>query len=113
MLIAALVAAALVIALAAITLIGVRMIERAHPPSGRFITVNGTRLHVLELGPKGHGLPIVLLHGASGTLEDMRLALGERLAQHHRVVLIDRPGHGWSDHSEATVGPARQSELIA
>jgi pimeloyl-ACP methyl ester carboxylesterase len=26
----------------------------------------------------------------------MRQPLGDRLAEHHRVILIDRPGHGWS-----------------
>jgi pimeloyl-ACP methyl ester carboxylesterase len=125
MLIAAVVLAIVVIGLAALTMVGTRAIERAHPPSGRFITVDGTRLHVLELGPPGNGLPVVLLHGASGTLEDMRLALGEQLAagqepaagkgpaRGHRVILIDRPGHGWSDASPVTIGPARQAALIA
>jgi pimeloyl-ACP methyl ester carboxylesterase len=113
MLIAAGLIAIVVVGLAALTLVGTRAIERAHPPSGRFITVDGARLHVLELGPSGNGLPVVMLHGASGTLEDMRIALGERLAQRHRVILIDRPGHGWSDASPATIGPARQAALIA
>jgi pimeloyl-ACP methyl ester carboxylesterase len=27
----------------------------------------------------------------------MRLALGERLAARHRVILLDRPGLGWSE----------------
>jgi pimeloyl-ACP methyl ester carboxylesterase len=125
MLIAAGLVAIIVIGLAVLTMVGTRAIERAHPPSGRFITVDGARLHVLELGPAGDGLPIVMLHGASGTLEDMRLALGERLAlggqlaageapaRRHRVILIDRPGHGWSDASPTTIGPGRQAALIA
>jgi pimeloyl-ACP methyl ester carboxylesterase len=106
--------AALVIGLAALTRIGTRAIERAHPPAGRFVAVNGGRLHVVELGPEAAaGLPIVLLHGASGTIADMRLALGERLAEHHRVILIDRPGHGWSDAWAGAIGPGRQAELVA
>jgi pimeloyl-ACP methyl ester carboxylesterase len=107
-------AAALVIALGAVTLIGTHIIERAHPPAGRFVAVSGGRLHVVELGPaNANGPPIVLLHGASGTLEDMRLALGERLARRHRVVLVDRPGHGWSDAWDAAIGPGRQAGPIA
>jgi pimeloyl-ACP methyl ester carboxylesterase len=57
----------------------------------------------------------VLIHGASGNLEDMRLALGEKLASSHRVILIDRPGHGWSSRPECDdcASPARQAELVA
>jgi pimeloyl-ACP methyl ester carboxylesterase len=55
-----------------------------------------------------------LLHGASGNLQDMRLILGERLSQRHRVILIDRPGHGWSDRLGADdSSPAWQAALIA
>jgi len=81
---------------AVITFIGSRLIERAHPPRGRFIEIDGLRQHVVELGPNA-GTPIVLLHGAGCNLEDMRLALGERLAARHRVILVDRAGLGWSE----------------
>jgi pimeloyl-ACP methyl ester carboxylesterase len=37
-----------------------------------------------------------MIHGASSNLQAMRQSLGERLAENHRVILIDRPGHGWS-----------------
>ena len=47
-------------------------------------------------GRASAGPPIVMLHGASSNLEVMRRPLAERLAQTHRVILIDRPGHGWS-----------------
>jgi hypothetical protein len=43
--------AALLGALAVFTAIGVDEIERAHPPSGRFVEVEGGRLHLVELGP--------------------------------------------------------------
>jgi pimeloyl-ACP methyl ester carboxylesterase len=91
--------------------------EAAHPPSGRLVEVEGGRLHVLELGvAASHGpLPIVLVHGASGNLEDLRLALGERLAAKRRVILVDRPGLGWSERpgQAADASPARQAALIA
>jgi pimeloyl-ACP methyl ester carboxylesterase len=103
---------ALVIALLAIaTALGTIAIERRYPPAGRFVDVTGGRLHVLEAGPPD-GVAVVLLHGASGNLADMRLNLGERL-RHHRVILIDRPGHGWSDRIGEDSSPARQAELIA
>jgi pimeloyl-ACP methyl ester carboxylesterase len=99
--------------LAAITAIGTIVIERAHPPTGRFVDVTGGRLHLLELGP-ADGAPVVMLHGASGNLQDMRLTLGELLAKRHRVILIDRPGHGWSDRpgGDDDASPARQAALI-
>ncbi len=104
---------AIAVVLAAITAIGAYAIERAYPPVGRFVETSGGRLHVLEMGP-ADGAPIVLLHGASGNLLDMRLALGALLAQRHRVILIDRPGHGWSERAnDADAVPARQAALIA
>jgi pimeloyl-ACP methyl ester carboxylesterase len=43
----------------------------------------------------------------------MRRPLGNRLAVRHRVILIDRPGHGWSSaSSEETSTPAAQSRMI-
>ena len=58
-------------------------------------------------------LPIVMLHGASSNLEVMR-PLAERLSQTHRVILLDRPGHGWStreNFSDST--PQPQARMIS
>lgn len=105
--------AALLGGLAVLTELGIRRIERAHPPQGRFVEVAGGRLHVVEMGPVA-GPSVVLLHGASGNLNDMRLALGDRLAARYRVILVDRPGHGWSDRPDGRgdASPARQAALI-
>ena len=46
-----LVVAAVLCGLAALSEFAVRLIERAHPPQGRFVDVAGGRLHLLELGP--------------------------------------------------------------
>jgi pimeloyl-ACP methyl ester carboxylesterase len=102
---------------ATITMIGVAHLERAHRPAGRFVPVAGGRLHVVDLAPARPSdlLPIVLLHGASGNLEDQRLTLGNALAVGRRVILIDRPGHGFSDRpgGKADASPGRQAALIA
>ena len=83
--------------LALVTQAGVFLSERAHPAQGRMVEVAGGTLHVLDIGPRdAAGPPIVMLHGASSNLEVMRQPVGERLARKHRVILIDRPGHGWS-----------------
>jgi pimeloyl-ACP methyl ester carboxylesterase len=82
---------------ALVTAIGSWLIGRAHPPRGRFVKVRRMRQHLVELGTAaGDAPPIVLIHGAGCNLEDMRLDLGERLSARHRVILIDRPGMGWS-----------------
>jgi pimeloyl-ACP methyl ester carboxylesterase len=71
-------------------------------------------LHVLERG-KPDAPVVVLLHGASGNLQDANAALGAPLAARYRVIMIDRPGHGWSDRpgGDDDAAPARQAALIA
>jgi hypothetical protein len=49
-LIVLLIALSVLVLLAAVTFVGARMIERAHPPPGRFVEVGGARLHVVDLG---------------------------------------------------------------
>ena len=48
--IAVIVAAAAFGAAAVYTAFGIDRIEKAHPPAGRFVAVNGGRLHIVELG---------------------------------------------------------------
>jgi pimeloyl-ACP methyl ester carboxylesterase len=90
------VVAALVI-LALITQIGVLALQRSYSAQGKLIEVAGASLNVVDIGPRdAAGPPIVMIHGASSNLQAMRQPLGDRLAESHRVILIDRPGHGWS-----------------
>jgi pimeloyl-ACP methyl ester carboxylesterase len=87
---------AVLVMLALLTQAGVFVLERTYPPRGVRVVVAGAVLNVVDLGPREAGLPpIVLLHGASSNLEVMR-PLAERLSGQHRVILIDRPGHGGS-----------------
>lgn len=73
--------------------------EKASPPAGQFVDIDGVRLHVLDTGPVAGdaGPPIVLIHGASVNLLDMKLALGDELSRTHRVIMVDRPGRGYSE----------------
>jgi pimeloyl-ACP methyl ester carboxylesterase len=98
--------------LALVTWTGAVLAERAHPAQGRMVEVAGAKLHVVEIGPRD-APPIVMLHGATSNLEVMR-PLAARLSHTHRVVLIDRPGHGWSTRekfSDST--PQPQARMIA
>jgi pimeloyl-ACP methyl ester carboxylesterase len=108
---------ALFASLALITLLSAWKIEREYPPTGRFVEVNGGRLHVVDLDaraqPKPDDLAVVLLHGASGNLGDMRVAFGDLLPRVHRTILVDRPGHGWSERwADDGASPARQAAMI-
>ncbi len=67
--------------------------DGAPQPTGRFVTVAGTRLHYRVLG---EGPPVIALHGASGNLLDWTIGPAAALARTHRVLLFDRPGLGHS-----------------
>lgn len=100
--------------LALITQAGIFAVQRAFPPQGRMIDVDGATLHVVDIGPRDASLPIVMLHGASSNLEAMRRPLGDLLARDHRVILIDRPGHGWSTRARRQDStPQIQALMIA
>ncbi|MBI5264087.1 MAG: alpha/beta hydrolase [Bradyrhizobium sp.] len=99
--------------LVVITQLGVRVVERRHPAQGRMIEVEGATLHMVDIGPRDAGPPIVMLHGASSNLEVMRRPLGDLLAATRRVILIDRPGHGWSTRARRQDStPAIQARMI-
>lgn len=102
------------------TLIGTALVERSYPPQGVSVQVPGGTLNILDIGPRENlgprdapGLPIVLVHGATSTLGTLRVPLGDALAKTRRVILIDRPGHGWSrrDTLERS-SPAEQAAMI-
>jgi pimeloyl-ACP methyl ester carboxylesterase len=106
--------AAALAGLVLITQAGVLALNRLHPATGEMIDVAGGRLHVVDIGPRDAATPlIVMIHGASSNLETMRLPLGNMLSKSHRVILVDRPGHGWSRRdrlSDST--PAVQARMI-
>jgi pimeloyl-ACP methyl ester carboxylesterase len=100
--------------LALMTRAGVLYLERAFPPQGNPVEVLGATLNVVDLGPRqAPGPPILMIHGASSNLEAMRQPLGDLLAKDYRVILIDRPGHGWSPRARlADSTPAIQGRMI-
>jgi pimeloyl-ACP methyl ester carboxylesterase len=100
--------------LALVTQAGVFALQRAYPARGRMIEVAGATLNVVDIGPRDAPRPpVVMIHGASSNLEVMRRPLGEMLARNHRVILIDRPGHGWSTRARLQDStPAIQGRMI-
>ena len=108
------VAVAVLAILALVTQAGVFALQRACPAQGRMIEVAGATLNLVDIGPRdAAGPPLVMIHGASSNLEVMRQPLGEMLARNHRVLLIDRPGHGWSTRARLEDStPAIQGRMI-
>jgi pimeloyl-ACP methyl ester carboxylesterase len=94
---------------------GVLALQRAYPVQGRMVEVADAKLNVLDIGARDAASPpILMIHGASSNLEAMRQPLGEMLAsRNHRVILIDRPGHGWSTRARLEDStPAIQGRMI-
>ena len=108
------IAVAALAVLALVTQAGVFALQRAYPAQGETIAVAGATLNVVDIGPRdAPGPPIVMIHGASSNLEALRQPLGDMLAKNHRVILIDRPGHGWSTRADlADSTPAIQGRMI-
>lgn len=77
---------------------------RRNPPTGKFIDVDGVRLHYVE---RGSGEPLVLLHGNGMTVDDLDSSgLIDLAAAKHRVIAFDRPGFGHSSRPRTTVWTA-------
>ncbi|KJK20995.1 alpha/beta hydrolase [Burkholderiaceae bacterium 16] len=73
-------------------------VEKALPPKGKFIEIDGARLHYID---KGQGPVIVMVHGLGGQTGNFSHSLLERLTSRFRVILVDRPGSGYSTRPAA------------
>lgn len=96
--------------LAAFTAWNRKRAEQLVPPEGQFADVKGGRLHYLAVG---EGAPIVLVHGLGGQMRNFTYALSELLSPHHRLILVDRPGSGYSTYrGDDNCGLAAQAAMI-
>lgn len=93
------------------TAITARRVEKALPPRGQFLEVSGARIHYLD---KGAGPPILILHGLGGQMGNFTYSLLERLTDEFRVILMDRPGSGYSRRAPGATGRlTEQSTIVA
>jgi pimeloyl-ACP methyl ester carboxylesterase len=113
------VCAALLVSLALYSRFEAARIEARFPPVGRFESVDGVRLHFVDV-PAGSGaqardgLPVLFIHGASGNLNDPMAAFRAALEGKRRMIFVDRPGHGYSERGRGdAAAPARQAALLA
>jgi pimeloyl-ACP methyl ester carboxylesterase len=85
--------------------------QHDNPPQGRFIDVDGVRLHYVE---RGEGRPLVLLHGNGSMIQDFESSgLIDLAAENYRVIVFDRPGFGHSLRPRDVVWtPEAQADLF-
>lgn len=83
--------------------------EAQVPADGKFLDVDGARLHYVDIG---EGPAIVLIHGLGGQLRNFTYALTDRLPG-HRLIAIDRPRSGYSTVAGEEPGLKAQADFIA
>lgn len=107
----ALVVALFVASLAAYAAVTARQVEKAIPLQGRFVEIDHCRINYLDIGS---GPAIVMIHGLGGQMLNFNYGLIDRLAGAFRVIVISRPGSGYSTRPGDE--PARlraQGDLVA
>jgi pimeloyl-ACP methyl ester carboxylesterase len=90
------------------------IVTRRHPPVGKFVEVDGVRLHYVERGPKD-APALLLLHGNGMMLQDFRISeVLDGAAERYHVISFDRPGFGHSSRPRHRIwAPGAQAELFA
>lgn len=94
---------------------GAAKIEKAYPAVGKFIEVNGAKLHYVHVpaGPSADLPPTVVIHGASANLRDQMIPLRPLLEGRAELLFFDRPGHGWSERGAGNNTQELQADTIA
>lgn len=90
-----------------------KRVERANPPRGDAIRIDGVTLHHVD--SRTPGPTVVLLHGNGTTLEDwFACGVFQQLSETNRVIAFDRPGFGYSTRPRTkTWSPDAQADLLA
>ncbi len=88
-----------------------RKAERDNPPAGKFIDVDGVRLHYLE---RGQGQPVVILHGNGSMATEIDISgVLDLASDQYRVIVFDRPGYGYSERPRSSSwDPVAQARLF-
>jgi pimeloyl-ACP methyl ester carboxylesterase len=103
--------AVVIAGLVSFTAITARRVEKALPPRGKFLDLDGARVHYLD---KGAGPAIVMVHGLGGQSGNFAYGVVERLAGEFRVIVMDRPGSGYSTReSDDSARLKAQSAFVA
>jgi pimeloyl-ACP methyl ester carboxylesterase len=80
--------------------------------SGAHFSIEGVRVHCLELGAANSRAPLLLLHGLYDSHRTWKVVAPE-LARDRRVLIPDLPGHGLSDRPDASYELGWHARIIA
>ncbi|MET2827073.1 alpha/beta fold hydrolase [Mesorhizobium shangrilense] len=84
--------------------------ERQVPPIGKFVEIDGNRIHYVEAG---EGPPVVFLHGLGAQLHHFLHPLFGRFGPGYRLIALDRPGSGYSVRAGGATGRLpEQAEVV-
>ena len=88
-----------------------KRVEAAYPPIGTRVSYQDDTLHVIE---QGEGSPVLMIHGASANAREYLITLAPKLegAPVH-LMMVDRPGHGYSDRIEHGASLGAQAKSMA
>lgn len=73
--------------------------EKMFKPLGKIVNVNDSELHVYAKGEKKNTIVFLSGHGTSFPTLDFK-PLWSRLVDDFRIVVVERPGYGWSQPSK-------------
>ena len=83
--------------------------RRLHPPTGKLVSIDGARLHLVSMGPGVRGRASVVLDSALAGSSLSWSEIQPKLAELTHVVSYDRAGFGWSD---ASAGPRTVDNMV-
>lgn len=84
--------------------------RQCEKPAEYFIDIENTRVRYVEAGA---GPVVVLIHGNAGSVDDFDFEKLGLLCRDHRVIAVDRPGHGKSSRpSDADAKLQYQTRLL-
>lgn len=87
-------------------------VERTYPADGEMLDVGGQNVHVLTRGPEA-APPVLMIHGASANAREYTSSLAPHLEDSLRLLMADRPGHGWSDRFDGAEQLGAQARQMA
>ena len=85
--------------------------EERWPAIGSLVEVDGSDMHVIMSGDSGPA--VLMIHGASANAREFTGTLAPRLSADHRILMADRPGHGYSERADGSESLAVQARQMA
>ncbi|HSG95257.1 MAG TPA: alpha/beta hydrolase [Afifellaceae bacterium] len=94
--------------------LAVLLLERRFAPIGSVLALPFGQIHIVDLpAARPDAACVVLVHGAAGNLRDLFHALSGHLTGRFRLIVIDRPGHGFSTRRDPLGSdPRRQAKAL-